>query len=199
MIGLAIVGVLAALVLGAHGTSGVEGREITVPATRLGAGVSALESAPPQPVKPTPASTVASSGGASATAPGYDELVADQTRTPKSRFTPCNLVTRSQAEAIIGGRIRPPIEAPQGPTCIYRSTSGDRFTTLEVQRLDFDTVRRRLRGRQRVVVSGRTAYCGTIGRPMLYVPVSGGRVLSVSGPCGIARRFAAKAAPRLRS
>jgi hypothetical protein len=32
---------------------------------------------------------------------------------------------------------------------------------------------------------------------MLYVPVGGGRVLSVAAPCAIASRFAAKAIPHL--
>lgn len=131
--------------------------------------------------------------------PGYADLVKRQSRRPSSRFTPCNLVTREQAAAIVGGPILEPVEAPQGPTCIYRSKSGDSFVTVAVQALDFDKVRRQMRDVQRFAVSDRTAYCGDYGQPTLYVPLRGGRVLSVTAPCGLARQFAVKAVPRLTS
>jgi len=110
---------------------------------------------------------------------------------------PCSLVTKAQARAIIGVAILEPLEAPQGPTCIYQSRSGKRFITLTVQTTDFAMHKAQMRKRRNVTVSDRVALCGSLGRPMLYLPLNGGRVLSISGPCDMATRFAAKAEPRL--
>ena len=129
--------------------------------------------------------------------PGYQKLVERQSNKPASRFTPCNLVTRAQARAILGGPIQAPVEAPQGPTCIYRSQSGKTFITLAVQTLDFDRLKKQMRRPQSVAVSNRAGYCGTYGQPMLYVSLSGKRVLSVAAPCPVAKQFAARAVARL--
>jgi hypothetical protein len=137
------------------------------------------------------------SAGADAT-PGYQKLVQRQSSNPQSRFTPCNLVSPAQARAIFGAPIQAPIEAPQGPTCIYRTKSPGGFVTLAVQSVDFDKLKRRIQEPRRVDVSSRSAYCGTYGQPMLYAPLSGTRVLSVAGPCAVAKQFAAKAMQRLR-
>jgi hypothetical protein len=136
--------------------------------------------------------------GASQVTPGYESLVRKQSHHPRSRFTPCNLVTAGQARAIVGAPMLAPIEAAQGPTCIYRSRDGKSFVTLAVQSLDFKKkVKPHLRLRQRIAVSSRTAYCGTFGQPMLYVPLSGGRVLAVGAHCAIAKQFAIKAVRQL--
>ena len=130
--------------------------------------------------------------------PGYKQLLERQSSKPATRFSPCSLVTRGQAGAILGARVLAPFEAPQGPTCIYRSKSGHAFVTLAVQPLDFDTARRRLRGGAAVDVAGRSAYCGRAGQPTLYVKLPRGRVLSVSATCSIAQKFAARAVAQLR-
>jgi hypothetical protein len=129
--------------------------------------------------------------------PGYQKLVERQARRPATRFTPCNLVSRTQARAILGGPIMAPIEAPQGPTCIYRSRSGKSFVTLAVQPLGIRHLKKQMRHPQAVGVAHRTAYCGTYGQPMLYVPLSRSRVLSVAAPCPVAKQFAARAVARL--
>jgi hypothetical protein len=130
--------------------------------------------------------------------PGYESLVRKQSSHPRSRFTPCNLVSAAQARAIIGSPMLDPIEAPQGPTCIYRSRDGKSFVTLGVQALDFQKkVKPRLKLSHRVAVGSRTAYCGTYGQPMLYLPLSGGRVLSIAGHCAMAKQFAIKAVRQL--
>jgi hypothetical protein len=125
--------------------------------------------------------------------PGYETLVKKQSKHPRSSFTPCNLVTASQARAIVGAPMLDPVEAAQGPTCIYRSRDGKSFVTVAVQSLDFKKLKRHIRLRQRIDVSSRTAYCGNYGQPMLYVPLSRGRVLSIGAHCAIAKRFAVKA------
>jgi hypothetical protein len=137
------------------------------------------------------------SASASAAKPSYDALVKKQPSHPRSRFTPCNLVTPAQARSIVGAPILAPVEAPQGPTCIYRTRNGKSFVSVAVQTVDFDKLKPRLRPRQRIAVTGRTAYCGTYGQPMLYVPLSGGRVLSVAAHCAIAKQFAIAAVRQL--
>jgi hypothetical protein len=130
--------------------------------------------------------------------PGYKDLVDSQQRKPQSRFTPCNLVTKAQARAIVGAPVRDPLEAPQGPTCIYRTAKGKGFITVAVQSVSFKKLRPRLHQPRRIKVSTRTAYCGQYGQAMLYVPLSRGRVLSVAGPCPVARQFAAAAVQRVK-
>jgi hypothetical protein len=125
--------------------------------------------------------------------PGYQKLVERQGSKPHSRFTPCNLVTKAQAGAIVGARLQDPLEAPQGPTCIYRSQDGKRFVTLAVQSVAFSKLKHQMHKRQQVDVSNKTAFCGMLGQPILYVPLSGSRVLSVAAPCQVARKFAARA------
>jgi hypothetical protein len=130
--------------------------------------------------------------------PGYKGLVDDQTSRPRSRFTPCNLVTKAQARAIVGAPVRDPLEAPQGPTCIYRAAKGKGFITVAVQSVNFKKLRPQLRQSRRIEISKRPAYCGQYGQAMLYMPLSRGRVLSVAGPCPVARRFAAAAVQRVK-
>jgi hypothetical protein len=137
---------------------------------------------------------ISESGSNTVVKPNYQSLVAKQTSKPASRFTPCNLVTPAQATAILGSAIRPPIEAPQGPTCIYRTETGKAFITLAVQTTSFKLLRKQIRQPKKVTVGGRTGYCGVYGQPMLYVPLADGRrVLSVSAPCGAATQFATRA------
>jgi hypothetical protein len=110
---------------------------------------------------------------------------------------PCSLVTQTQASAIVGRPVVEPLEAPQGPTCIYRTATGKPYITVAVQTVGFASLKKQIRNARKVSVSGSSAYCGTYGREMLYLPLSGGRVLSVSAPCDTATRFAAKAVPHL--
>jgi hypothetical protein len=120
-----------------------------------------------------------------------------QKALPRSASQPCSLVTKTQASAIVGAPIVAPLQAPQGPTCIYQAKSGKPYVTLAVQTVDFTKLRKQIRATRTVSIANRTAYCGTYGKPMLFLPVAGGRVLTIAAPCTIAQRFAAKAAPHL--
>jgi Protein of unknown function (DUF3558) len=131
------------------------------------------------------------------TAPGYRDLVSNQSQRPGHRLSPCTLVTKKQAEGIVGGALLDPLEAPQGPTCIYRDRGGTMFVSLAVQHGGFGAVRDEIDRLRQVSVGDRRAYCGVHGAPMLYLPLAGGRVLSVSAQCDIAKRFASTAVPRL--
>jgi hypothetical protein len=111
---------------------------------------------------------------------------------------PCSLVTKAQARKIIGVPIVEPLEAPQGPTCIYQSKAGKQLITLTVlQATDFARLKAQVRKLHAVSVADHSAVCGSYGRPMLYLPLAGGRVLSIAGACDMASRFAAKAVPHL--
>jgi hypothetical protein len=120
-----------------------------------------------------------------------------QRQLAPSASRPCSLVTKAQARTILGLPVLAPIEAPQGPTCIYQSRSRERFITLSVQGVEFGQIRRKLGDGRRIPVGDRTGYCGTFGGKMLYVPLGRGRVLSVAAPCKLASEFAARALPRL--
>jgi hypothetical protein len=150
-----------------------------------------------KPTQPTASGRSNEAPAQASSEPGYQKLVERQSNKPASRFTPCNLVSRAQATAILGGPVQVPFEAPQGPTCIYRSKSGKTFITLAVQSLDIDRVKKQMRRPQAVNVGEHAAYCGTYGQPMLYVSLSGKRVLSLAAPCDVARQFAARAVARL--
>jgi hypothetical protein len=131
--------------------------------------------------------------GSPAAQPGYQDLLASQTSAPQQRFTPCNLVTAKHARSIVGAPIDQPFEAPQGPTCIYRTQDGSSLITLAVQRADFRQIKPAIRGRRTLAVAGRDAFCGLHGQAMLYVPLSRGRILSIAAPCDVARDFAHEA------
>jgi Protein of unknown function (DUF3558) len=130
-------------------------------------------------------------------APGYQGLLDRQTSKPRSGFTPCNLVSPSQARAILGTPIAAPVEAPQGPTCIYRPRKGPGMVTIAVQTLDLKAIRRNLHDPKPIAVGGRRAYCGVYGQPMLYAGLPGGRVLSIGARCKVARQFASRAVAHL--
>ena len=107
-------------------------------------------------------------------AAGLQALVDRQSSKPESRFTPCNLVSERRRAEIVGAPIEQPLEAPQGPTCIYRSRDGKSFVTVAVQRVSIDSLTGRLQQRETVDVGSRAAYCGKYGQPMLYLPLGGG-------------------------
>jgi len=156
---------------------------------------------PENPLTAKPSTSVVTTGesGAEPGKPGYAKLVERQRQVPvrRNRDNPCTLVTKRQAQTILGAKLLDPVVAPQGPTCIYRDRASQTFATIAIQSTSFSAVRRQLRRVQRVDVSDRTAYCGIHGRPMLYLPLSRGRVLSVASQCDTAARLARRAAARL--
>lgn len=115
-----------------------------------------------------------------------------------SASRPCSLVTKTEASAILGRKLAQPLEAPQGPTCIYQTLRSTKaYVTLAVQTAELDALKRYLRDMRRVRVASRTAYCGRYGRPLLYLSLGHDRVLTISGRCAVAARFAARAVARL--
>jgi hypothetical protein len=130
---------------------------------------------------------------------GYATLLKRQKTAPKQGKTnnPCTLVTKAQAQKILGGKLLDPVSVPQGPTCVYRSHANRLYATISIQAQSFTALRKQLHRAQRVDIAQHHAYCGTYGRPVLYLPLSGGRVLSVAAQCDTAVRLARRAGARL--
>jgi hypothetical protein len=149
----------------------------------------------PVPAKHEPEN--AGSEKAATTKPGYAKLLKKQTSNPAERFTPCNLVTKSQAKAIMRTAIAEPVEAPLGPTCVYRSTNGKASVSVAVTPQSLSALRRQVRQPAELKVTGHRAVCGRRGQTMLYVSVKRGQTLSVAAPCVTAMKFAASAVRRL--
>lgn len=110
---------------------------------------------------------------------------------------PCALVSREEAQAIVGAPIATPQEAPLGPTCIYGRRGGGDLITVAVESLEFAKIKPKIHDTIRAILAGRTAYCGDYGRPTTFVPLAHGMVLNVSAPCAVGVRFAEKALRRL--
>ena len=178
---------------------------LVVGLTACGSQESSSKPAPGSPENPlvakpsTPGVTTTGESGAEPGKPGYAKLVERQRKEPvrHNRDNPCSLVTKRQAQAILGAKLIDPVVVAQGPTCIYRDRASQSFATISIQSVNFSAVRRQLRRVQRIDVSDRTAYCGMHGRPMLYLPLTRGRVLSVASQCDTAARLARRASARL--
>jgi hypothetical protein len=123
---------------------------------------------------------------------------ADRSETDTSTAgDPCRLVTRSEARAIVGGRVAAPQTAPLGPTCIYRAARAQSSVTLSVMRMNVASATKRDRSVIQASVAGHRAYCVKAGGLRMLVPLTGGKVLTVGAPCPIAARFATRALVRV--
>jgi hypothetical protein len=114
-----------------------------------------------------------------------------------SILSPCTLVTRSEAQAILGQPIAGLQKAVQGPTCIYRQRNTKRLITVALQHVRLTAAQQRGKQVVRVNVAGHKGYCLKQGTLMMLVPLRDGQVLNVSAACPIAARFATKALARL--
>lgn len=109
---------------------------------------------------------------------------------------PCSFVTADEASAIIGAPVRASTGA-QGPTCIYETPRSNPAMTLVVERVSLPSLRRHASAATRVNIAGRDGWCLRYELTSLVVPLVEGNVLNVTGPCGAATRFAARAIPRI--
>jgi hypothetical protein len=121
----------------------------------------------------------------------------DDAAAPPTQFNPCTLVSVAEAQTIVGSELTGRIEAPLGPTCIYKLSSSKPGITVTVESLSLSQVTRNMARPKTLIVGSRRAYCGRLGAEMLFAPLAKGRVLNVTAPCAIARRFAALALTRL--
>lgn len=126
------------------------------------------------------------------TGPDNDEV----STTGADPIRPCSFVSGSEARAITGNAVQ--VSAGmQGPTCIYEMRRAHRQVTVAVQPTRIAGLRRHARSATRASVRGRTGWCLRYGSTSLAVPLSGGRMLSVSAPCKLAKRFASRALGRV--
>jgi hypothetical protein len=142
------------------------------------------------------ATTLAQAAGSAAKAPGAISTAI--THAAGSQVDPCTLVTVSEAEAMTGAKIATPVEAPQGPTCIYKLSGSKSWITLGVEkRKDFAKLKGWMRKSETVNVGIDSGACGQLDTDNLFLPLTGGRVLHVTAPCAIAKQIAATAVGRL--
>jgi hypothetical protein len=119
--------------------------------------------------------------------------------TPRA-LNPCTLVSVPQAQSFTGGAVSAAIEAPLGPTCVYRSSGNSKTQiTLALQANNATQLTKHLARREEMTVSGHRAYCGHLGTQLLVVPLANGQMLSVTAPCAVARQFATAALSRLEA
>jgi hypothetical protein len=112
------------------------------------------------------------------------------------QLNPCTLVTLSEAGGMAGS-IAGLVEAPQGPTCIYKRGNSNSWITLTVERTNFSEIEHNMTNGQPFSMGSHSAVCGQLGAEALFLSLGGGRVLNVAAPCTIAKQFASMALSRL--
>jgi hypothetical protein len=168
---------------------------LAVPVTAVGMDlVNGAPSDPQNPELKLTASDADSAGRVRNNEADSDQSLAG---TTSQSLHPCALVSEADAQDIIGTAVDA-VEAPQGPTCIYRNRSGSDFLTLAVHPLDVEQLAPQLKDMDPVNVAGQSGYCGTAEPATLYILLKDGRVLMIGGEsCDVERGFAAKAVPQL--
>ena len=152
----------------------------------------------------SPAAEASRDGDGRREQPGYKALVEQPARKPRERFTPVQPGHRSAGAGDHRRADRAPVEAPQGPTCIYRSRDGATTSSRSPSRQSNFGDDQAADGRiaREVEVVDRAAYCGTYGQPMLYVPLArrprAQRRRAVRSGEGFAREAVPQPARRLR-
>jgi hypothetical protein len=114
----------------------------------------------------------------------------------RKALNPCTLVSRAEVQAVLHQQVGAPVDAPQGPTCIYTPQHTKGQITVAVESLPFSQVKPQaaLQARISLVLAGHATYCGNAGgRQMLVVPLAENRFLTVTASCPIAASLAAKA------
>jgi hypothetical protein len=119
--------------------------------------------------------------------------------TTSARPDPCALVATRQVQSITGKRVSGRVEAPLGPTCIYRFQKSKQLVTITVGPAKFAALVAQIskRQRRRVSIRGHIGFCGRLGQPVLYVSLSQKRVLTIGAGCTVARQLATIAVRRL--
>jgi hypothetical protein len=107
-------------------------------------------------------------------------------------------VTKAEAASALHTALQSADEAPLGPTCVFESSAGAVIATLTIEHGNFEQqVQPRATSVAQAAVAGRTTYCGTLGQPMLWAPLSGSEIFVVTARCDAARALAALVLPRI--
>jgi len=110
---------------------------------------------------------------------------------------PCKLVTARQAATALHLASVTATEAPLGPTCIYLDPKHKQVATLSVQVINFAHDLKSMKQVTHTTIASHKAYCGTLGSPMLLVPLTHSEVLDVTAPCQAAEALASVALSRI--
>ncbi len=183
-VGLALALALASFLLGCGG-SGSSGSSAEIVPSNDPISSSSTTSGGPKLTWPGPNSTSEPAAGKGSEA-GPSPVSAK----------PCALVSKSEAAAIMGEEVGV-TEGRLGPTCIFASEDAKEQVTLVVEPVSLASVRGSAKGASPVDVGARTGWCLRHGATSVAVPLSGGQVLSVTGPCSTASQFAEAALGRL--
>jgi hypothetical protein len=109
-------------------------------------------------------------------------------------------VTRGEAQVALHARIVSQVTSSLGPTCILKLAGRRPSVTFGLQP---DGIRHYISRMQNpsmpFTIRGHRAYCGTLGRPLLFVDVGRRRSLEVAAPCAAAEALASRALTRVRA
>jgi hypothetical protein len=114
-----------------------------------------------------------------------------------SQLHPCRLVSVADAQSISHGSFLSQVEAPLGPTCIYKLRGSAGEITIAVETPGPGRPARRATDPRQLSDGALTAHCPTLGSKSLTVALPSGKVLRVTAPCPFAQPFALKALSRL--
>jgi hypothetical protein len=171
---------------------------VAIPAAAAGGAIFITDGPPGSPDNPLTAPPLDPQVVAAAEAKGH----LNEARAPSAQdvqeealsHRPCELVSAGDASGILGATVKAPKEAPLGPTCVYRTESVENFVTVALQSISGDELKATIKGLEQHDVAGKSGYCLQSAASTFYVPLSGGRVLTVgAAECDVAEKFAAKA------
>lgn len=141
----------------------------------------------PQPTWPGPNTETSTPSG-----PG----TSSETGEAAAQANPCALVSDREAAAILGGSVNTTL-GRQGPTCIYQPEGSGPQMTLVVERTSLNGLKRDAASATPMQLGGAAGWCLHYGSAAVVASLPDGNVLHVTGPCGLASRFAAQALERI--
>jgi hypothetical protein len=121
----------------------------------------------------------------------------DQSSTGAKGLNPCTLVSHAQAQTATGTALHEGIEAPLGPTCIFRPRGAGAEITLALELAKLGQASQALHAPRRFTIEGRAAFCAQGPQHTLVLSVRPGQVLTVTAPCKAAVRLASIVVGRL--
>jgi hypothetical protein len=121
----------------------------------------------------------------------------DQSSTGAKGLNPCTLVSHAQAQTATGTALHEGIEAPLGPTCIFRPRGDGAEITLALELAKLGQASQALHAPRRFTIEGRAAFCAQGPQHTLVMSVRPGQVLTVTAPCKAAVRLASIVVGRL--
>jgi hypothetical protein len=111
---------------------------------------------------------------------------------------PCSLVTRAEIAVLSHHKVASETNAPLGPTCVIQLSGAAQSITIAVDAVNIPSLVKRMPHKPvQLTLTGRRAYCGVLGKPLLSVGLGGGYALQIGAPCPLAENLARKALRRL--